>query len=288
VFRASTSATKSNSAVTRYGPSCNHAVVVPSCLSVAHTTTTPASSASSASSRDLLVSKRLTLIVLRLSTSSILPPSGACRFAVADSDATVHMFPDKSAFISYKLVADLQVRMGNNSFLPVLGHGSAIISLNWQRILVRHALHVLGLVVPLYSLRAHCLQPGCGFIGAEGVGILVYFPSFVLTVDAAKDCHLGFDSLGGLAPLESLHYVQPCCMPSLYPSDLASHTASKHRPLLPPPAVVEDDGSASDDAASANATWTYPQPKCPSSPQRSPASDPVDFASGTAQFSFDC
>jgi hypothetical protein len=39
------------------------------------------------------------------------------------------MFPDKSAFISYKLVANLQVCMGNNSFLPVLGRGSAIISL---------------------------------------------------------------------------------------------------------------------------------------------------------------
>lgn len=97
--------------------------------------------------------------------------------------------------------------MGNNSFLPVLGRGSAIISLNGQRILVRNALHVPGLVVPLYSLRAHCLQPGCGFIGAEGVGILVYFPSFVLTVDTSRDCHLGFESLGGSVPID--HRVSP-------------------------------------------------------------------------------
>jgi len=114
VFSASTSATKSNSTVTRYDPSCNHVVVVPSCLTVAPTTTMPASSASSASSRGVSVSKRLTSIILRMSTSSILPPSGACRFAVADSGATDHMFPDKSAFISYKLVASLQVRLSRS------------------------------------------------------------------------------------------------------------------------------------------------------------------------------
>ena len=94
-------------------------------------------------------------------------------FTVANSGATNHMFPDKSAFISYRLVTNLQVRMGNNSFLPVLGHGLAVISLNGQRILVRNALHMPSLVVPLYSLRAHFAQPGCGFIGGSGVGILV-------------------------------------------------------------------------------------------------------------------
>jgi hypothetical protein len=83
------------------------------------------------------------------------------------------MLLDEPAFISYKLVTNLQVRMGNNSYLPILGQGSAIISLNGQRILVRNALHVPGLVVPLYSLRTHITQHGCGFIGASGVGILI-------------------------------------------------------------------------------------------------------------------
>jgi hypothetical protein len=126
-----------------------------------------------------------------MSTASILPTLGS-RFTVADSGATDHMFPDKSTFISYKLVSNLQVHMGNNSFLPVLGRGTAIILLNGQRVLVQNALHIPGFVVPLYSLRANCLQHGCGFIGASGVGILVYFPLFVLTVDTSKDCHLAF------------------------------------------------------------------------------------------------
>jgi hypothetical protein len=115
---------------------------------------------------------------------------------VANSGATNHMFPDKLAFISYKLVSNLRVRMGKNSYLPVLGRGLAIISLNGQCILVRNALHVPGLIVSLYSLRAHFTQPGCGFIGASGVGILVYFPTFILLVGTSKDCHLSFESLG--------------------------------------------------------------------------------------------
>ena len=106
------------------------------------------------------------------------------------------MFPDKLAFISYKLVSNLRVHMGNNSYLPVLGRGLAIISLNGQHILVRNGLHVPGLVVPLYSLCAHFTQLGCGFIGVSGVGILVYFPTFVLSVNTSKDCHLSFESLG--------------------------------------------------------------------------------------------
>jgi hypothetical protein len=103
------------------------------------------------------------------------------------------MFPDKAALISYKLVSNLQVRMGNNSFLPVLGPALAVISLNGQRILVQNALHVPGLVTPLYSLQAHFTQHGCGFLGAFGIGILVYFLlTFILLVDTSKDCHLAY------------------------------------------------------------------------------------------------
>ncbi len=36
------------------------------------------------------------------------------RFAMADTGATNHMLLKKAAFISYKLVSNLQVRMGNN------------------------------------------------------------------------------------------------------------------------------------------------------------------------------
>jgi hypothetical protein len=157
--------------------------------------------------------------------------------AVADLGATDHMFPDKSAFISYKTTSGLKVRMGNNSYLPVLGRGSSIISLNGQRVLVRHALHVPGLAMPLYSLRAHFKQPGCGFIGNNDAGMLVYFPSFVLSADTSSDCTLSYEPLGRSAPLSTLHYVQPRCRPSLYPSEISpySHTVS------PTPALIEDD-----------------------------------------------
>jgi hypothetical protein len=71
---------------------------------------------------------------------------------VADTGATDHMLPDKSAFISYHPVSGRRVRMGNNSFAPILGHGSAIISLNGKKILIRDCLHVPDLRNPLYSL----------------------------------------------------------------------------------------------------------------------------------------
>jgi hypothetical protein len=94
--------------------------------------------------------------------------------------------------------------MGNNLHLPVLGCGTAIISLNGHRILLHNVLHVPGLVVHLYSLRTHLKQCGCGFIGVSDVGILVYFLTFVLSVDTCKECHLAFDSLGQSAPLDTL------------------------------------------------------------------------------------
>jgi hypothetical protein len=46
------------------------------------------------------------------------------------------MIPDRGAFISYKSVHGVWVRMGNNSFAPVLGRGMVIISLNGQRLLI--------------------------------------------------------------------------------------------------------------------------------------------------------
>jgi hypothetical protein len=72
--------------------------------------------------RCLVLSFKLSSIIASMSAASILPGSGCC-FTVADSGATDHMPLDKSAFISYKLVTNLQVRMGNNSYPPVLGQG---------------------------------------------------------------------------------------------------------------------------------------------------------------------
>jgi hypothetical protein len=109
-------------------------------------------------------------------------------------------------------------------------------------------------------------------------------------VDMSKDCHLSFESLGGSAPIESLHYVQPRCLPALYPSELTSHTASKSlagpRPLTNLPAIIKEDASDSDNDG---VTWSYPQPKCPaplprmSFPPLNLFANAADLASMSAQ-----
>jgi hypothetical protein len=55
---------------------------------------------------------------------------------VADTSATNHMLSDALTFISYNRVMDLSICMGNNSFVPAFGRGTAIFSLNGKRILV--------------------------------------------------------------------------------------------------------------------------------------------------------
>ena len=178
---------------------------------------------------------------------------------VADTGATDHMVPDRGAFISYKSIQGLRVRMGNNSFAPVLGRGTAIISLNGQHLLIRHVLHVPGLWVPLYSLRAHLSQSGCGFLGSYDTGMHVSFPGVVLTVDTSSDCHLSYESLGKSALLSSLHYVQPRCPPLIYPTEHSAllvrtraqsrrdHLLTLSNPVVPeettPPSLVSDPSS---------------------------------------------
>ena len=71
---------------------------------------------------------------------------------VADTGATDHILPNKSAFISCYPVTGRQVCMGNNSFASIAGYGTAIISLNGKKILIRDCLHVPDLRNPLYSL----------------------------------------------------------------------------------------------------------------------------------------
>jgi hypothetical protein len=150
----------------------------------------------------------ITRLIDKLSLSPTACLFNDC-FTVADSGATDHMFPDKSSFISYKIVSGLQVCMGNNLYIPVLGRGTAIVALNGKHILVRNSLHVLGLAAPLYSLRAHMRQPGCGFVASDTTGFLVYFPTFVHSINTSVDCHLSYEPLGLCTPLETLHYAQP-------------------------------------------------------------------------------
>jgi hypothetical protein len=63
---------------------------------------------------------------------------------IADTGATDHMIPNKSAFISYRPVTGCHVRMGSNSFAPILGTGSAVIALNGKSILIRDCLLDIG------------------------------------------------------------------------------------------------------------------------------------------------
>jgi hypothetical protein len=183
-----------------------------------------------------------------LCKSSIQGSRDAQGLVVADTGTTNHMLPDTSAFISYKRVTNLSVRMGNNSFVPVLGRGTAVLALNGKRVLVWNTLHVPGLAVLLYSLWAHLHQRGCGFIRTFEDGFHVYFPSFVLSVDMSSDCHLTYKSLGKAAPLSTLHYVQPQCPAKLYPSEtLALSSAS-----TPHPVVIEDEDAGTVAAVSVN------------------------------------
>jgi hypothetical protein len=136
--------------------------------------------------------------------------------------------------------------MGNNSFIPALGHGTAIFSLNGQRVLVQNVRHVPRLVVLLYSLRAHLKQPGCGFFGIFEAGMLVEFPTFVLLVDTSTNRHLSYEHLGCSAPVSTLHYIQPRCAPTLYPSEVSLSTCNATP--VPAPVLLADNDSSFVDA----------------------------------------
>jgi hypothetical protein len=140
------------------------------------------------------------------------------------------MLPEKTAFILYKAISNHQVCMGNNSFIPVLGRGTAIFSLNGQYVFIQTVLRVPGLVVPLYSLRTHLTQSGCVFYGACEAGILVCFLIVVLTVDTSSDCHLSYEPLGCCAPLNILHYVQT----KMPPHSLSVHDGLFHTIVVQP------------------------------------------------------
>ncbi len=96
---------KTNDDVALYHPSCNHVVVkaLPPPLAPLPVCSLPVTS----SAMRIVLSKHFTSIIKRMSAASIPPASGGRRFTIADSGATDHMFPDKSAFISYKLVSNL-------------------------------------------------------------------------------------------------------------------------------------------------------------------------------------
>ena len=93
-------------------------------------------------------------------------------------------------------------------------------------------MHVLDLRAPLYSLRAHHTQTGCGFLGdAELGGMFIYFPSFSLKVDTKVDCLVNYAPVGSHADPKTLHYAQPRHSPAA----MAVTTRSKAAKLAAPP-----------------------------------------------------
>ena len=85
-------------------------------------------------------------------------------------------------------VNNVNVCRGSKTLAPVLGKGMAVISLNDKLVLVCNVLHIPTLCTPLYSLRKHLTQRGCGFLGDDSLGgLFVYFLIFVLADDSKKD-----------------------------------------------------------------------------------------------------
>ncbi len=76
--------------------------------------------------------------------------------------------------------------------------------------------------------------------GFPGLLPKVYFPAFFLLVDTSVDCHLSYKPLGTSTPLNTLHYLQPRCPPSLYPSKVAP-SLSTATPSMLSPALIKDD-----------------------------------------------
>jgi hypothetical protein len=253
---------KSNAYVAPYSssPSCNHVHVE----EIPHTLPSLVIPRSAASSTLCIAFPKALPHLLGKMSQSLIVRTQSGSLVIANTGAIDHMTPHKSAFISYKTIENLQVRMGNNSYVPVLGRGTAIFSLNGQRILVHNVLHVPGLAVPLYNLCTHLKQRGCGFIGSFKAGMLVYFPTFILSVNTSTDCHLSYEPLGCRAPLSTLHYVQPWCAPNLYPSKVSPYTCM----VTPAPAlaIVEDDERSLMDAPQIP---VHSSPALPSTPGES-------------------
>ena len=102
--------------------------------------------------------------------------------------------------------------MRNKTPAPVLRKGIAVISLNDKLVLVRNVLHIPTLCTSLFSLWKHLSQRGCGFLGDDSLGgLTVYFPTFFLSVDTAKDFHLSYKPVGRKTALSKIDYVQPKC-----------------------------------------------------------------------------
>jgi hypothetical protein len=102
-----------------YSLSCSHVSIISSILESALL--------SHLQARYSCLSSALQQLLKNLSLLPVVLPLHHGRMAVADTGATDHMVPDKSCFISYTSISGLSVQMGNNSYVPVLSCGTAIL-----------------------------------------------------------------------------------------------------------------------------------------------------------------
>ena len=93
-------------------------------------------------------------------------------------------------------------------------------------ILIRNALHVPVLQAPLYSLRKHCKQPGCGIYGQEGIGSFIIFPSFTLQIDDTNDNIVSFRPIS--STMQSLA-LKLCLRATHLPVPFMSFLMIQHR-----------------------------------------------------------
>jgi hypothetical protein len=141
-----------------------------------------------------------------LSAAKIL--NAKSKVAIADSGATHHLWPDRSAFVSYKKVSNKYISLADKSTAPIEGIGDIAVSLNGKKVLIRNVYHAPSLKAPLYSLGAHRRLPDCGFIGTND-SFQLTFPKFPLSVhDVEGLLVLEYAPLGKIST-RSFDYIEP-------------------------------------------------------------------------------
>ena len=134
-----------------------------------------------------------------------------------------------------------------------------MIFLNGKKILIHQCLHFPDLRNPLYGLRAHQQHHGCGFIEMYCLGMHFFFPSFIMEVDTAMDCHLRYKPIGRDCRLVDLDYIQPKYITDKPVSATAAIPSTQSLATINP-----DDDPA--DLPTFGSYW----PKHPPSPQHPP------------------
>ena len=116
-------------------------------------------------------------------------PSPSRSLLCPDSGATADMFWDRALFVDdeYEPVSHQFVEMGDGRRVPIVGKGTVQFDLGGHSVRLADCYHVPQLDVHLLSIRVHRRRgAGCSFL-ADGQGMSLTFPSFVVSVDDDAD-----------------------------------------------------------------------------------------------------